>query len=516
MVALEDSDESFALALQISLLSDCTDLTPLTRSQTPRQTTLLSDFTLARELFEQDLKFAQQVSSDRRLAASIRRAVVQDAEVIDSEVGWNEVFRKDLLLAQQLRATPDAPMPSGEPTVAPAKRTKLSHFVKSAPTGAGNLHCDVCTELLPDYEIVSLTCEHNYCRTCLRKTFLNTLTSLSFPPRCCNTIPTTLVAEVLDDQELEKYLHESVVYDATAESEKGRRNCARSTCGQVLLPGWIRGDVGLCLKCDGKTCMVCGGEAHPGASVLGMKLRQVCLSWRRCKYQFCYKCAAKWKTCSCIQADESYITGRVNAATTFATTSRTTSSFSRTISSANQTQLDFEHRQQALRYDEGLKRRLEELKTLRRTRESQRDVVMVDRMVWDEEEKIRRELMEEEKKKREKEKGEQRREGELKGVFGGLLGWVNDNVVGKGKGKGKERERTGEDGEFNGVVGRLVDWTMAAESTAAATTSESASTPVPKAKPANPAASRKRELSPATRDRMAGLGTYGVLSVTGV
>ncbi|RPB22511.1 hypothetical protein L211DRAFT_788652 [Terfezia boudieri ATCC MYA-4762] len=392
-------------------------------------------------------------------------------------------------------------MPSGEPTVAPAKRTKLSHFINSAPTGAGvgrsttatsahdhrNLHCDVCTELLPDYEIVSLTCEHNYCRTCLRKTFLNTLSSLSFPPRCCNTIPTTLVAEVLDDQELEKYLHESVVYDAIADSEKRRRNCARSTCGQVLLPGWIKDDVGLCLKCDGKTCMLCGEVAHLAgecprdeATASLFKLAEG-RRWQRCprcgsvvellqgcfhmtclcKYQFCYKCAAKWKTCTCTQADESYITGRANAAT-FATTPRATSSFSRTISSVHQIQLDSDHRQQALRYDEGLKRRLEELKTLRRTRESQRDVVMVDRMVWEEEEKIRRELMAEEKKKREKEKEEQRREGELKGVFGGLLGWVSDNVIGKGKGKGKgkEREKTEEDGKFNGVVGRLVDWTM--------------------------------------------------------
>lgn len=179
----------------------------------------------------------------------------------------------------------------------------------------------------------------------------------------------------------------------------------------------------------------------------------------RCKFQFCYKCAAQWKTCKCVQADESYITGRANAATTFASTS--TSSFSRDLSSTRRIQLDLEHRQQAQRYDEGLKRRLEELKSLRRTRESQRDAVMVDRMVWEEEEKIRKELLEEEKKKREKEKREKKREGELRGAFGGVLGWVSDNVIGKGKGKGKERERVGEEEEgLDGVVGKLVEWTM--------------------------------------------------------
>jgi len=278
MATCEDPDESFALSLQISLLSDGSDLNPIIRSKTPRQSILFSDFALARELFEQDLKAVQQIKTDQRLAASIRRAVVQDAEVIGLEVGGNELFRKDLLLAQQLRDTPDAPMPSGEPTVIPAKRTKLSHFFGSTPTGAGvgrstsgtnardhrNLHCDVCTDIFPDYEIVSLTCEHNYCRACLQKTFLGALESRTFPPRCCNTIPTTLAAEVLDDAELENYLHESIVHDATAEPEKRRRNCSRSTCGQVLLPGWIKEDVGLCLRCDGKTCMICGGEAHPG------------------------------------------------------------------------------------------------------------------------------------------------------------------------------------------------------------------------------------------------------------
>ncbi|KAF8419293.1 hypothetical protein EV426DRAFT_615745 [Tirmania nivea] len=347
-----------------------------------------------------------------------------------------------------------------------------------------NLHCDVCTELLPDYEIVSLPCEHNYCRTCLRKIFLNTLKSLSFPPRCCTTIPTTLAAEVLDDAELEKYLHESVVHDATAEPEKRRRNCAMSTCGQVLLPGWIRGDVGLCLRCEGKTCMICGGEAHPGgdcpkdedtASLFRLaegkrwqrcpkcgsvvELVQGCFHMTcLCKYQFCYKCAAQWKTCDCAQADEGYITGRAAAATTFFSTS--TTSFSRTLSATRQNQLDLEHRQQALRYDEGLKRRLEELKALRRTRESQRDVVMVDRMVREEEERIRRELAEEEKKKREEERRKKKRESDLRGLLGGVLGLVNNNVVGKAKGKGKERERTGEQEGLGDVVGRLVKWTM--------------------------------------------------------
>lgn len=176
----------------------------------------------------------------------------------------------------------------------------------------------------------------------------------------------------------------------------------------------------------------------------------------RCKHQFCYKCAAPWKTCKCPQADESYITGRATTNTAFASTS--TATVARTLPAARKAEIDLEHRQQALRYSQGLNRRLEELKTLRRTRESQRDTVKVDREVWEEEEKIRRELIEEEKRRREEEKREERRVSELRGVFGGVLGWVSDNVTGKGKGKAKER--SDEEEKLEGVVGRLVDWTM--------------------------------------------------------
>ncbi|KAF8449983.1 hypothetical protein BGX38DRAFT_1329936 [Terfezia claveryi] len=61
----------------------------------------------------------------------------------------------------------------------------------------------------------------------------------------------------------------------------------------------------------------------------------------------------------------------------------------------------------------------------------------------------------------------------------------------------------------NRIHGELVDWTMNQQLLPPTSTS------VPKPKPAKPAASRKRELSPATRDRMAGLGTYGALNITG-
>jgi len=93
---------------------------------------------------------------------------------------------------------------------------------------------------------------------------------------------------------------------------------------------------------------------------------------------------------------------------------------------------------------------------------------MVDRMVWEEEDRVRRELMEEERKWKEEERREKMRRRELRDIFEGVLGRVSDNVAGKrnGKGKARERARAGEEGELEGVAGKLVEWTMVGSSAA--------------------------------------------------
>ena len=236
-----------------------------------------SDWELARELFKADLEAQQLVEADHRLALSIRRAVVQDADIIGLEISKNQQFQSDLELAQRLSQS-NAEIPVNVPLVpeqAAPKRPKLSHFTHARSTGLGpsfstnnsilpddKMYCDVCMELLDDYENVALPCEHSYCRKCLYRTFKQAMDdpATSFPPRCCQTIPTTLAAEVLSDAELERYFYESILH----ESGGRRHHCSRRECNQILFPGWIINDVGLCMRCNYWTCMICRGAAHDG------------------------------------------------------------------------------------------------------------------------------------------------------------------------------------------------------------------------------------------------------------
>ena len=281
-MALTEEDEELAFSLQLKILDEDVHMSG-TSSRTPRRrSSTQNDWEFARELFKADLKAQQQIEADRRLAASIRRAVVQDAEIIALETTKNQQLQDDHEFARRLasgQTTADIPVnvpPANIPPVQSSlKRPKLSHFTHPRSTGMGPSHstiespgpddkifCDVCMELLNDYESVALPCEHNYCQKCLYQVFKQAMDdpATSFPPRCCQTIPTTLAVEVLSDVELEKYFYESVLHDSGGR----RHHCSHLACSQVLFPGWIINDVGLCMKCNHWTCMICRGTAHDG------------------------------------------------------------------------------------------------------------------------------------------------------------------------------------------------------------------------------------------------------------
>lgn len=122
--------------------------------------------------------------------------------------------------------------------------------------------------------------------------------------------------------------------------------------------------------------------------------------------------------------------------------------------------MELEHRTQAVQYDEGLKRRLEELKTLRRTRESQRDAVMVDRMVMEEEDRVREELREEARKMEQEKRKTQLREIQVESILRKKLVETSEAMAGKGKGKGKSLATEQGSHGFEALLGKLVQTAM--------------------------------------------------------
>ena len=174
-------------------------------------------------------------------------------------------------------------------------------------------------------------CEHYYCKSCL-VTLVDAFTrdESLFPLRCCQEpIP---VAEILPILPLALcFLFEQKIAEFSVLA-RDRLYCSNPDCSTFL--GSSEGQLSLsaigCPYCLVDTCPQCKESAHPGegcgVSTSNDALHALALSqeWQtcpgcnavvelnlgcyhmtcRCKTQFCYLCAAVWKTCDCVQWEE--------------------------------------------------------------------------------------------------------------------------------------------------------------------------------------------------------------------
>ncbi|KAH8100559.1 hypothetical protein BXZ70DRAFT_158368 [Cristinia sonorae] len=185
--------------------------------------------------------------------------------------------------------------------------------------------CTACGDLILG-PVIHTLCGHTYDLGCLEVMFRKATTDESlFPPKCCQiSIPLSDVEEYLD-QDLVDLIGKKFVEFSTPD----RVYCARSTCSAFLGPASTKVSALYCLECTSTTCGLCKEESHLGRlctadlskDVLDMATKE---GWQRCssckhlvelnhgcfhitcicKAQFCYLCAAPWKTCNCPQFDE--------------------------------------------------------------------------------------------------------------------------------------------------------------------------------------------------------------------
>ncbi|KAF4344091.1 IBR domain protein [Fusarium beomiforme] len=101
----------------------------------------------------------------------------------------------------------------------------------------------------------------------------------------------------------------------------------------------IEAGVANCTRCNKKTCLNCMSDAHSGVCADDPESERVLRlaeqhGWRRCeqcrrvvelahgcshitclcKYQFCYACGKRWKTCQCPQWNENHLVERAKGA----------------------------------------------------------------------------------------------------------------------------------------------------------------------------------------------------------
>ncbi|TQS36985.1 hypothetical protein Golomagni_02554 [Golovinomyces magnicellulatus] len=183
--------------------------------------------------------------------------------------------------------------------------------------------CIACTEIISPGEIISVNCtkRHVFCITCLKKTFLLSISDeMSFPPKCCgSSISFALIKNHLTENEQRNFLDAQVEY-----STINRVYCSRTECGRFIVRKDLTKDQALCSECNHETCIHCKGSSHLGECPDDKALKglislanqnkwircyqcwaiierlQGCYHMTcRCGAQFCYQCGSKWKSCSC-------------------------------------------------------------------------------------------------------------------------------------------------------------------------------------------------------------------------
>ncbi|KAL4879586.1 hypothetical protein BJY04DRAFT_91091 [Aspergillus karnatakaensis] len=190
--------------------------------------------------------------------------------------------------------------------------------------------CVACNEPKPVFDMIQAPCSHWYCRHCITRLVNDALTDQSlFPPRCCRLdIPLDAMRRHIGDELSQRFEEKD-----TECKDPQRTCCSNAACAEYILPPFVQGHVGTCRACQMQTCTVCKRPAHiercidEQDEVLSLAQQagwQQCPQCHhlielstgcnhitcRCRYEFCYVCTMKWKTCHCEVWDENRLIDR--------------------------------------------------------------------------------------------------------------------------------------------------------------------------------------------------------------
>ncbi|KAK1774361.1 hypothetical protein QBC45DRAFT_337757 [Copromyces sp. CBS 386.78] len=352
--------DTLKLTIQLYLL-DLNELQAAAKGKGKRREGETTDLEIAIATYEAELASVDQRLADRAMCASIADAVRQDAAAIAEVVQAEDQARLDHQMACSLGGVAQrAVQPQARPS-SPAFSIideplendfidKLSAIYISDPTEEGAAEssawaasrprsttpgprpetpamreCVACTDRFRFYEVATFSCQHNYCKGCLTKLFTDLLMDQTlFPPRCCrDPIPLDKCRFLLGPELVGKFLAKKLEYETP-----NPIYCSQPTCSVFIPPQGIHNNIGTCVKCRTRTCVLCKGQAHVGRDCPQDTSAQVVLEmaeregWRRCyschrmvelNYgcnhitclcgaEFCYACGERWtkpQTCRC-------------------------------------------------------------------------------------------------------------------------------------------------------------------------------------------------------------------------
>ncbi|RPB17346.1 hypothetical protein P167DRAFT_531588 [Morchella conica CCBAS932] len=146
--------------------------------------------------------------------------------------------------------------------------------------------CVACMDsFVLDDVMVAPDCNHNYCRPCMNRLFVESTKSEDlYPPSCCKqAIPITWANLVLNTEEQNQFYAKSEEWKTP-----NRLYCSRRPCSAFIPPLRVNADYGTCAKCLARTCAHCKGAFHRGEACPKDKATQDVLNlaqtagWRKC------------------------------------------------------------------------------------------------------------------------------------------------------------------------------------------------------------------------------------------
>ncbi|KAI0429123.1 hypothetical protein F5Y09DRAFT_332035 [Xylaria sp. FL1042] len=332
----------------------------------------LSDADLALQLYTMELDRATVFVSDRRMAKSVQGAVQTDTTVL-LESDWQERVAqcdREIATAQSAgRSQRQIQMPTIDKLSAAELQTwetltskyivgidetksddscynctdttssetdwqpeSSSWAASRAQKKSPRRPCIACADIKDVADLARAPCKHDYCAECLENLFRSAMLDESlFPPRCCRQdIPIEENRLFLSNNLVEQFAQKSIEL-----ATPNRTYCHQPTCSAFIPPLMIKDGAAQCPECKAQTCETCKGGTHEGDCPSDTGLQEVLEiarqeKWQRCpecftmielntgcfhmtckcRAQFCYLCAAQWKTCGCEHWDEARLYDR--------------------------------------------------------------------------------------------------------------------------------------------------------------------------------------------------------------
>jgi hypothetical protein len=239
--------------------------------------------------------------ADEQLASRLQREDLERQKTVDEEAA--RVLDRELnagsgkcggakrmddkALAQYLQTHDRMPdevswMPDPTPVRAESSATAAAR----SPSGGARTTCSSCLEEVHIFDAATLTCNHTYCRDCIKRMFESALKNdESFPARCCSPIPINTVRDLLPAAVVRRYEKKKLEMDTP-----DKTYCSHKPCGKWIPKTRIKDGKGRCAHCNRVTCAECGTPAHTGTCPVDVGMQQALDTARENNWQRCFSC----------------------------------------------------------------------------------------------------------------------------------------------------------------------------------------------------------------------------------